>query len=189
MNENQELSKQLISAQNHQQNHIENDSLIANLKQQVNILLSEKDCISKLWQEGVKTIDHLEDELKVYQSGFESFVPKKDYLKAKTLYEDKIEELQFKLQNAQKKLDEALKQNQHTIENKRTDIDQSLENQASALKIVRNLESEVLHLQKRLQEYSEEKRHLEKVLLNKDDVINGNSILQINLSNIYKNTL
>lgn len=182
MNENQELSKQLalIQAQNPQQNDIENDSLITNLKQQITILLSEKDCISKLWQEGVKTMDHLEDELKVYRSGYDSFVPKKDFLQAKNLYENKIDELQLKLQHAEKKLDEALKRNQHTIENKRSDIDQSLENQASALKIVRNLESEVLHLQKRLQEYSEEKRHLEKVLLNKDDVINGKIIVKKN---------
>ncbi|XP_066247069.1 sodium channel and clathrin linker 1-like [Euwallacea similis] len=167
------LGKTLSTSQSCQVQDIENDQLILNLKEQIHTLSAEKDYISKLWQEGIKAIDHLEDELKVFQAGYKEFVSKKEYLKLKRCYEEKIEEAEIKLLDTQKKLEETMKQAKTQIERKHSEVDLSLENQASALKIVKNLEVEVLKLQKRLQECVEERSQLQQLLDNKDDVILG----------------
>lgn len=74
---------------------------------------------------------------------------------------------------SQKKLEDTTKQAKAKIETKHYEIDQSLENQASALKIVKNLESEVLKLQKRLQESLEDKCRLERAVAHKEDILQG----------------
>ncbi|CAG9762964.1 unnamed protein product [Ceutorhynchus assimilis] len=152
INENKQLSQDLSAKKPlpPQTNNNNYEQLISNLKQQINKLINEKECVSKLWQEGIKTIDHLEDEFK--QTG----VPKSEVQKLKLNYETKIEKLQQEL---------AKNQMRHC------EVDQSLENQASALKIVKNLETEVLRLQKRLQEAVEDKNLSQQMLEKKDEVI------------------
>ncbi|XP_066150235.1 sodium channel and clathrin linker 1-like isoform X2 [Euwallacea fornicatus] len=167
------LEKALTTSQSCQVQDVENDQLILNLKEQIHTLTVEKDHVSKLWQEGIKAIDHLEDELKVFQAGHKEFVSKKEYLKLKRCYEQKIEEAEMELLSTQKKLEETTKQAKTQIERKHGEVDLSLENQASALKIVKNLEVEVLRLQRRLHECVEERSQLQLLLENKDDVISG----------------
>ena len=88
-------------------------------------------------------------------------------------YEEKINDLQVNLASCQKKLDQAVAQANSKTELKHLEIDQSLETQASALKIVKNLETEVLKLQKRLQETVQDKNMLEKQLEDRQHVIKG----------------
>lgn len=60
---------------------VDNEGIVSNLRQQINTLITEKEYVTKLWQEGIKTIDRLEDELKIFQAGTESFIPKKEFQK------------------------------------------------------------------------------------------------------------
>ncbi|KAL1490009.1 hypothetical protein ABEB36_013924 [Hypothenemus hampei] len=120
--------------------------------------------MSKLWQESVKIIDIFENELKVYQGGYENFVPKKDYQMLKRMYEKKIQKLEEKLNSSETKLEEA----KNKIESKHYEVDQSLETQIEALKIVKNLEGEILTLQHRLKITGDEKIQLERVIGEKE---------------------
>lgn len=60
-----------------------NHDLTENLKQQLNTLNAEKECITKLWQEAVKAVYALEDELKIFQAGHENLVPKRELQKVR----------------------------------------------------------------------------------------------------------
>ncbi|KAH1019245.1 hypothetical protein HUJ04_009090 [Dendroctonus ponderosae] len=174
--ENQDLSRQcenvIRSSKCHLQENEDHD-LTENLKQQINTLNTEKECVTKLWQEAVKAIDALEDELKIFQAGHENFVSKKELQKLKTFNETQVAELQTKLAETEKKLEETMQQTKNKIRVKHCEMDQSLDNQASALKIIKNLEAEVLSVQKRLQEAAGEKLKLERHLANKEEVIQG----------------
>lgn len=81
--ENQELSKELskLRLSNVAKSPPENDEIVDCLKQQVKNLLSEKEHLSNLWQNANKTVEILEGELRIFQSGSENLVPKKDLLK------------------------------------------------------------------------------------------------------------
>lgn len=61
----------------------DNDEIIECLKQQIKTLLKEKEHISQLWQNATKSIEILEGELRIFQSGTENFIPKTDLLKVK----------------------------------------------------------------------------------------------------------
>ncbi|XP_050299162.1 sodium channel and clathrin linker 1-like isoform X2 [Anthonomus grandis grandis] len=173
--ENKELSKtifNILDANQQKANIIEhNHEVTDNLKTQIQILITEKDYVSKLWQNAIKTIHKLEDNIKLFEAGYENFVPKKDHLKLKQVYEEQITQLKQQLLETKVKLEDISKQLDAKIEIKHCEIDQSLENQASALKIVKNLEAEVLQLQKKLLESANEKHKLEKLLRNKEDLI------------------
>ncbi|XP_060530717.1 sodium channel and clathrin linker 1-like [Cylas formicarius] len=151
----------------------ENAELINNLKEQISLSIAEKEHFSKLWQNSVQMIDHLEGELKVFQAGTEDFLPKQQVKKLKVAYEDKIRVLEQNLSSTQKKLEESVQQVTSELGAKHSVIDQSLENQAGAFKIVKNLESEILKLQNRLKESTQENVQLEKIILNKENVIQG----------------
>lgn len=81
--ENQQLSRELskLQAPEQKQSSSDNEEIIECLKQQIQSLLQEKDHVSKLWQNANKSAELLEQELRVFQSGSENFVPKKDVLK------------------------------------------------------------------------------------------------------------
>lgn len=78
LKENQELRKELSKFQTCEKPSAEHDELIDCLKQQIKNLLSEKDDLSKLWVNANKTIELLEGELQIYQSGH--VVPKAELL-------------------------------------------------------------------------------------------------------------
>ncbi|KAJ8927182.1 hypothetical protein NQ314_020458 [Rhamnusium bicolor] len=85
LEENKRLSKELNDLLESKEKtdvfytHDQSD-LIENLKGQINALISEKEYSTKLWQNSIKTIDLLEDELKVFQAGTQEFIPKKDFV-------------------------------------------------------------------------------------------------------------
>lgn len=86
--ENQELSKELTKFQTPQpvKSSSDSDGVIECLKQQIRHLLKEKEHISHLWQNATKSVEILEGELSIFQSGNENFVPKNDLLKVKRVF-------------------------------------------------------------------------------------------------------
>lgn len=86
MEENNNLSKQYndLLVEKINVDHKEDD-ITQNLQQQIHFLTKEKESSTKLWQNAVKTIDSLEQDLRIYQSGVDGFVPKKDVSKVKMI--------------------------------------------------------------------------------------------------------
>lgn len=94
----------------------------------------------------------------------------------KTFYEARIAELESKLGQTEKQLEKTMQEATNHIKVKHYEVDQSLDNQANALKIIKNLEAEVLSVQKRLQEAAGEKLKLKRQLANKEEVTNGKEV-------------
>ncbi|KAJ8952045.1 hypothetical protein NQ318_010955, partial [Aromia moschata] len=176
LEENKRLSKDLNDLLEFQDKRVsthEQDDLVENLKQQINALISEKDSTTKLWQNSIRTIDFLEDELKIFQAGTKGFIPRKDFIRIKHNYEEKISSLETSLNLTQKKLEDVIKNTSNELVVKNDEVDKSLQAQAGAFKIVKNLESEILNLQKRLQDTEKMKVKLEKMVKDKEDVVDN----------------
>lgn len=82
LNENNQLSRKLneviqtnISTVPHDYSE---DDLTNNLKTQLTLAMKEKETISELWQCSLKTIDHLEDELRSLDGVTYGYISKKD---------------------------------------------------------------------------------------------------------------
>ncbi|XP_018565268.1 uncharacterized protein PFB0765w-like [Anoplophora glabripennis] len=170
---NQELKQSFSLKENEISLYHDHTDLTTNLKQQVQKLLDEKECTTKLWQNSLRTIDFLEGELKVFQAGTQGFVPKKDVVKLKQDYEEKLNQIESKLSATQRKLEAIQKSCTQELGAKHLEIDKSLETQAGAFKIVKNLEEEVLNLQKRLQESEKIRLKLEKNIKEKEELVDS----------------
>nr|XP_023016021.1 hyaluronan-mediated motility receptor-like [Leptinotarsa decemlineata] len=172
LNENNRLSKQIkeLTHIGNQDSSLQSE-LVKNLQQQIVTLSNEKEEITKLWQHSRKSLEILENELKIFQTGSQDFVPKSEYIKVKQNYEERIKILNIDLNSTKAILEETMRNTSKELTGKYQEIDQSLENQASALKIVKNLEDEVLILQSRLQDFEKEKTKLQKTLKNGEDML------------------
>ncbi|KAJ8984432.1 hypothetical protein NQ317_012495 [Molorchus minor] len=150
---------------------VQEKEVVENLKKQISALISEKESTTKLWKNSVRTIDFLEDELKVFQAGTQGFIPKKDFAKVKQHYEERNKLLESKLNVIQKKLEDTIKTSSKELSAKNEEVDKSSQAQADALKIVKNLEEEILNLQKRLHDSEKLRMKLEKNVKDKEDLI------------------
>lgn len=88
----------------------------------------------------------------------------------KNSYEGRLRDLQRELQTAEKKLEKSAAE-VHLNDKPfvKDQLNLTFENQTGALKIVKNLEEEILILQKRIQEYEKSVGKLQKNIKEKDD--------------------
>ncbi|KAG5898615.1 hypothetical protein JTB14_020991 [Gonioctena quinquepunctata] len=174
LEENNRLAKELkeVSSPNEYKDvSIHSEQLVKKLQQQIHSLLLEKEEITRSWHDSLKSVEILENELKSFQNGTQDFVPKNEFIKVKQNYEDKLGILQGDLDSTRKKLGETMRNASKELSIKYQDIDKSLENQSNALKIVKNLEDEVLALQNRLQELEKSRAKLQRSLKQNEDEI------------------
>ncbi|XP_030754533.1 uncharacterized protein LOC115881256 [Sitophilus oryzae] len=154
------------------------ENIIANLKGRIDELLTEKNTVMKLWQNSAKTIEILEDKARMISLGQDDYMTKPEIEKIKQSYEEKLQQMQQNLISTKEKFHESMKYSAEKRDaQKESDIERSLENQATAFKIVKNLESEILTLQTRLEYTFEQKLMLEKSLMCKDGIVEGKSYL------------
>lgn len=89
LEENKRLNKDLKESYSAKENEVlllhDHADITKNLKQQIQKLLEEKECTTKLWQNSLRTIDFLEGELKILQAGTQGFVPKKEVVKVSSI--------------------------------------------------------------------------------------------------------
>ncbi|CAH0559965.1 unnamed protein product [Brassicogethes aeneus] len=168
-NENRALNKQCNDILSEKINfvHKEND-IVESLRQQINVLTNEKDYSTQLWQNAMKTIDSLEEDLKYYQSGLEGFVPKNEISKIKHSYEEQVKNLSNELLFTREKLNNLSKSTSNQIISEFSKIDKSHQVQENSFKIIKNLEEEILNLQQRLQECLNVNKNQEKKLKEQD---------------------
>lgn len=84
--ENEELSFRLknaltVTEQDETEHIYQENDLIENLKKQLSVLAKEKESVVQLWQTALKTVDYLEDELKLYEGRTHGYVPRSELKK------------------------------------------------------------------------------------------------------------
>ncbi|KAK9877668.1 hypothetical protein WA026_019339 [Henosepilachna vigintioctopunctata] len=163
VDENDKLSKHItyLINKNNQDKDIpsQNEPIkVENLKKQLNLIATEKDYTVQLWQNALKTIDHLEGELRIYQSNRKDYISKEEVMKMKKECSIKIKELEDELMLTKTSL---LKNTRHDEKYKQADL---LLKNDSHTKIIRNLEDEILALQERLKQSNKAKEELSKII-------------------------
>ncbi|KAL3267128.1 hypothetical protein HHI36_011268 [Cryptolaemus montrouzieri] len=189
--ENDKLTKDITYLINKQQVS-DNDTLLSdshkieNLKKQLSLIVSEKDYTMQLWQNAVATIDHLEDELRIFQENKNDYVSKAEVLKLKNECKSKIKDLEDELVTTKTAF--AMKDTVDFSETRKADF---LMNQDSSTKIIQNLEEEILALQHRLKQSDKIKNELTRTInkqnkkiqnledKNKEYVVKVNEAVQI----------
>ncbi|KAJ8927181.1 hypothetical protein NQ314_020457 [Rhamnusium bicolor] len=86
-------------------------------------------------------------------------------------YEENISFLEKNLKSTEKKLEEVIKNSSKELGVKCVEIDKSLENQAGAFKIVKNLEEEILNLQKKTTRLEKTRLKLERNVKEKEEFL------------------
>ncbi|XP_068907121.1 sodium channel and clathrin linker 1-like isoform X2 [Tenebrio molitor] len=135
---------------------------IDNLKLQLKIVVDEKNQAIKLWQNATAMVEQLEGELRVYHENTEGLIPKSQLIQLKQSYEDKLNELQETVTRTKTKLEETINLKSKELQIKDKEITGTLQSQDNTFKIIKNLESEVLNLQQRLNDANGDKDQLEK---------------------------
>ncbi|KAK4886245.1 hypothetical protein RN001_002516 [Aquatica leii] len=123
------------------------NNLADNLKKQLLLTLQEKDTVVELWQNSLKNIDHLEEELIVFSDKSNGFISKKQVQQIKINYENQIKNLEQQLANMHTKIQTVLKTSSKTIEDKNFDLENAFRCQKHAITQMRTLENEIKDLQ------------------------------------------
>ncbi|XP_076250913.1 uncharacterized protein LOC143190493 [Rhynchophorus ferrugineus] len=177
LEENKALSlriSELLKSKCNSENVVEaNEQSINNLKEQIAELLTEKKTVMRLWQNSVKTVEKLEDQLQLFHAETERFIPKPELDKILISYEQKLRQMEQTLHCTKEKLHESLKNTLEEQDTRGIKFEKCLENQSTAFKIIKNLETEILKLQSRLEYTVEQKTYLERSLKYKDDILQG----------------
>ncbi|VEN38104.1 unnamed protein product [Callosobruchus maculatus] len=165
LEENKNLSSELNELLSSRETSIlrKQDDMVDNLRQQISSLLLEKEQVTTLWQESVASLG----EFRGVQSCTE-FVPKIDSEQMKN-YEQKIEELETRLQIVQKQLEDEQQRTRTEAHDKKRAA--NIETESEAMQIIKNLEEEILTLQNRLLQMEKSKVQVEKSLKSKDQYI------------------
>lgn len=171
MNENKELASRLKEAlkiaEHDEIAHIysEND-LIENLKKQLSSLAKEKESVVQLWQTALKTVDYLEDELRLYEGRTHGYVPKHEIKKIQISYQQQIDELHNKIDECNAKLQETRKTSALELYEKT----QQLEKETNQLADARNA---IERLQEKLTDSDAARSALQAALVEKNKQIDG----------------
>lgn len=160
--ENDKLSRDISYLISKEQQNQSGDSnqpkIIENLKMQLSLIATEKDYAMQLWHNAITMIDHLEEELKGYQEGRNNYIPKTEALRLRKECDTKIKTLQQELTIARAAL------SRKNFINLDTSSSEFLKKEDSSTKIIKNLEEEILALQKRLNQSNKAKDELNKTI-------------------------
>lgn len=161
------MKQSLKISENEEIAHIysEND-LIENLKKQLSSLAKEKESVVQLWQTALKTVDYLEDELRLYEGRTHGYVPKTEIKKIKITYQQQIDELHNKIDECNTKLQETRKNSAQELQEKT----QQLEKETSHLADARNT---IEQLQEKLTDSEVARSALQAALVEKNKQIDG----------------
>ncbi|GLV36091.1 hypothetical protein CBL_01855 [Carabus blaptoides fortunei] len=179
VNENNSLSKNLeeilhskITSFDQKNNQL-NIDVVKNLKKQLEIVSQEKDTTFDLWQNSLKTVDHLDIELKVYQRSGHGYISTLELEKEKQKHTLELQELQNKMTMTIKDLNE---NNKNLLENlsQRTDeLSQALDGQRTVLLQIQEKDTEITEMKDRLNNMVYSCNQLQEQLKSKEELINN----------------
>lgn len=141
------------------------------LKRQLELSLREKDSAIELWENSLKIIDQLEQELNLYENKEYSFMKKTDHKKIKHGYERRIENLESQLKSSQIKLTETIQTSTTSLSKKSEELNKILTQQNKTLTGIKQLEEEVHSLQAKSAHLVKKNETLGKENLEKDKLI------------------
>ncbi|GJQ77354.1 hypothetical protein Trydic_g20764 [Trypoxylus dichotomus] len=184
------IKTQLRNGENGQPKHrYDENDVVQNLKSQIQLLVKaifipknlftgiisiefqEKESTTELWRNSLETIDHLEDELRVYEGRTHGYVSKTDVKKLKEDYKKQIKELETELIQTKVSLLESQKSTKSIIDLKINELKQLNESHQETSKAVQNLQSKVEQLQLENQNLQTDNSRLTSALKEKGKVI------------------
>ncbi|KRT82709.1 hypothetical protein AMK59_3856, partial [Oryctes borbonicus] len=148
----------------------END-VIQNLKSQIQLLMKEKESTTELWRNSLETVDHLEDELRVYEGRTHGYVSKTDVKKLKEDYKKQIKELETELIQTKVSLLESQKSTKSIIDLKTNELKQLNESHQETSQAVQKLQSKIEQLQQEKHNLQAENDKLTSALKEKNKII------------------
>lgn len=178
VSENKELTSRLKEAlkitEKEEIGHIYSESdLIDNLKKQLSSLAKEKESVVQLWQTTLKTVDYLEEELRLYEGRTHGYAPKSEIKKLKISYEEQIDALRNKIDESNRKIQETRKDCAQQIDEKTKLLEKQSNSFAEAQRTIKKLEQELKELQENLGESEGARHSLQAALSEKNKQIEG----------------
>ncbi|KAB0799617.1 hypothetical protein PPYR_07497 [Photinus pyralis] len=145
--------------------------LVHNLKNQLSLTLQEKETVVLLWQNSLKNIDHLEEELNLFAGKSHGFISKAQVQRMKQSYEKEIQHLEEQLTNSHTKIQTILKTSSQTIDQKRAELEKAISFQQTTTEQMNRLENEVKKLESKIRDSTRIRDKLQVSLEMKDNVI------------------
>lgn len=147
--------------------------MIENLKKQLATLAKEKESVVQLWQTSLKTIDYLEEELRLYEGRTHGYVPRSEIKKLKTSYEGQIEALHNKIEESNCKLQEIRKTCEQELNEKTKSIDNIVSQLIEAQGRIDKFEQELKEVQEKFKESEKARSALQASLVEKNKLLDG----------------
>lgn len=129
--------------------YTEND-LIDNLNKQLAALAVEKESVVQLWQTALKTVDYLEQELRLYEGRTHGYVPINEIKKLKTSYELQIETLQKRIRDCNLKIENTKIQCTQELDQRTKLIEKQTDKLTDAQNIINKLELQLNHFEEKV---------------------------------------
>lgn len=125
----------------------------------------------QLWQTALKTVDYLEEELRLYEGRTHGYVPKIEIKRLKTSYEEQIEILHGKIREYNYKIQEIRKTCTEELAEKSKQLEIETNKSVEAQNTIKKLELELQQFQERLLKSEETQNLLQTSLANKNKQI------------------
>ncbi|KAI4463963.1 hypothetical protein MML48_4g00006719 [Holotrichia oblita] len=154
-------------------NKFNDNDIVENLKSQIHLLMKEKESTTELWKNSLETIDHLEDELRLYEGRSHGYVSKTDVRKMKDDYQKRIKELEIELMQVKVSLLESQKSTKSIIDLKTNELKQLNESHQETSKAVQNLQDKIEGLQQENQNLQAERDKLRSSLQEKNKLVSS----------------
>lgn len=136
-------------------------------------MAKEKEAVVQLWQTALKTVDYLEEELKLFEGRTHGYVPRSEIKKLKANYEEQMESLHNKIDEYNSKLQGTRKICSQEIENKTRQLEKETSQLAEAQNKIKKLELELAQLQEKYSNSEEARNNLQATLAEKSKQVDG----------------
>ncbi|KAK5643104.1 hypothetical protein RI129_006949 [Pyrocoelia pectoralis] len=147
------------------------NNLVDNLKRQLSLTLQEKETVVQLWQNSLKNIDHLEEELNLFVGKSHGFASKSQVRQMKHGYEKEIQHLEEQLTNSHTKIQTILKTSTQTLDQKNADLEKAVTIHKGTSAQVKHLEVQVKQLESKVRDIMRIRDKLQVTLEAKDNII------------------
>nr|XP_022906833.1 sodium channel and clathrin linker 1-like isoform X1 [Onthophagus taurus] len=148
------------------------EELIENLKNQINMLSAEKDSTMELWKTSLSTIDHLEEELRLYEGRTHGFVPKEEVKKIIIKYEKNAKQLEMEVLRSELAIADVQHVSRTTLNKKDLEINELNVLYQSSLNSIKNLEGKLMKTKSEFNVMKEKKSEMEKQIFSNAQIIN-----------------
>lgn len=136
-------------------------------------MAKEKESCVQLWQTALKTVDYLEEELRLYEGRTHGYVAKTEIKKLKTSYEQQIDALQHKIEECCSKVQDVKKTCAQELREKVKLLEKESSQHIEAQQKIKKLELELKELQEKLLDSEKAKSTLQTNLADKSKQIDG----------------